>query len=234
MAARKTGRGGMGNLPLGLIITILIVFVLGIGVGKYWHEKRLSKQISDQTLEVWTLPEAQLRQNMRQLWEDHVIWTRSYVVATVANAQDSDEAATRLLKNQEDIGNAIKPYYGEESGNKLTSLLKDHILGAVAIIDAAKAKNATKQTAAEQAWFSNADEIAAFLSTANPSYWPQDAVKNMLYDHLNHTKAEVVAGLNRDYPADVIAFDAIHNQALMMADALSGGIIQQFPEKFGR
>src|SRR5689334_11165921 len=56
---------------------------------------------------------------MRKLWSDHVIWTRQYIVAAVAGAPDAQAAADRLLKNQDDIGNAIVPYYGSDAGIKL-------------------------------------------------------------------------------------------------------------------
>jgi len=166
---------------------------------------------------------------MRMLWEEHITWTRMYIVSAVADSQDTDKAAARLLRNQEDIGNAIKPFYGNEAGDKLTALLKEHILTAAEIIKEAKAGNST--AAAEKKWFSNADEIAAFLSKANPN-WPEKVVKDMLYNHLTLTKEEAVARLTKDYDADIAAFDKIHKQALEMADALSGGIVKQFPEKF--
>ena len=60
--------------------------------------------------------ELSLKEGLRRLWSDHVIWTRDYVVAAIANSPDADTVATRLLKNQEDIGNAIVPFYGKEAG----------------------------------------------------------------------------------------------------------------------
>ena len=165
------------------------------------------------------------------LWEEHITWTRMYIVSAVADSPDTGKAAERLLRNQEDIGNAVKPFYGNEAGDKLTALLKEHILTAAEIIKEAKAGNST--AAAEKKWFSNADEIAAFLSKANPN-WPEKALKDMLYSHLTLTKEEAVARLTKDYNADIAAFDKVHKQALEMADALSVGIVKQFPEKFNK
>src|SRR6185369_555568 len=79
-----------------------------------------------------------VRLALRKLWSDHVIWTREYIVAAVAGTPDADAAAGRLLKNQEDIGAAIVPYYGEDAGDALTGLLKQHILIAVDLVAAAK------------------------------------------------------------------------------------------------
>src|SRR5687767_10952166 len=74
-----------------------------------------------------TSNELALRQNMRELWADHVVWTRAYIVAAVAGDASSASALDRLMKNQEDLGNAIAPYYGAPAGARLTQLLKEHI-----------------------------------------------------------------------------------------------------------
>ena len=84
---------------------------------------------------------------MRKLWTDHAVWTRMYIIESLNNSSAAGPAAARLLKNQEDIGNAIKPVYGEAAGNQLTALLKQHILIAVDIINDVKAENATAQAA---------------------------------------------------------------------------------------
>src|SRR5260370_1339036 len=73
---------------------------------------------------------------VRRLWADHVIWTRQYIVAALAGSPDAEAAAGRLLRNQEEIGNAIVPLYGEAAGAELTHPLKEHILIPVASISA--------------------------------------------------------------------------------------------------
>lgn len=173
----------------------------------------------------------ELRIALRDLWVDHVVWTRQYIVAAAADAPDTNFAAQRLLKNQEDIGNAIKPFYGDEAGDELTSLLKDHILIAVDLLNAAKAGNSAGLEAAEEKWYDNAEDIATFLSNANPN-WPKEHMVNMLNEHLTLTKAEAVARLSGDYATDVASFDEIHRQAMIMADGLADGIVKQFPEQF--
>jgi MinD superfamily P-loop ATPase len=113
-----------------------------------------------------------------------------YIIESLDNSPAADEAAARLLKNQEDIGNAIKPYYGDAAGIQLTALLKEHILIAVDIINDVKAGNATAQAADEAKWTQNADEIAAFLAGANPN-WPEEDVKDLMICTCQH-KAELV------------------------------------------
>ena len=180
-----------------------------------------------------TQAELDLYNAMRYLWTDHTVWTRMYIISSLANSTDAPVAAARLLKNQEDIGNAIKPLYGDAAGNNLTALLKQHILIAVDIINAVKAQNSTAQAAAEAAWTQNADQIANLLSGANPNL-PNQVVKDLMYTHLSTTKDELVARYTMNYPADVAAWDIVYDHIKMMSDALSGGIIQQFPQKFGK
>jgi hypothetical protein len=169
---------------------------------------------------------------MRKLWEDHITWTRVFIISAAGDLPDKATATDRLLQNQVDIGNAIKPYYGDAAGNKLTALLKEHITTAAEIIAAAKAGDQPKQDDATKRWFANADQIADFLSGANPKNWPQTEMRSMMHDHLDLTTKEVVARLHGDWAGDIKAYDDVHQQILHMADGLSMGIFNQFPKKF--
>jgi hypothetical protein len=170
---------------------------------------------------------------MRKLWEDHITWTRMFIVSFAAGLDDSDETATRLLQNQTDIGQAIAPFYGADAGAQLTGLLEVHILTAVDILVAAKAGDQVALDAAIAAWYANAHDIAVFLNTANPNNWPLEEMEAMLVAHLDLTLVEATARLNGDFTADIRAYDEVHVQALEMADMLSDGIIAQFPQAFG-
>src|SRR5262245_54220866 len=178
-----------------------------------------------------TMPAAVLRQDMRKLWSDHVYWTRDYIIAAVDDKPDAKAAADRLLKNQDDIGHAVAVYYGPPAGTKLTGLLKDHITIAVDLIKAAKAKDDAAFKEQDAKWHRNAEDIATFLSGANPN-WPKATLVDLMNMHLSTTTAEVVARLNQKWDDDVRAFDAVYDHILRMSDALSDGIVKQFPEKF--
>jgi hypothetical protein len=172
-----------------------------------------------------------LRLAMRQLWEDHVVWTRLFIISALGDLPDKQVTTERLLKNQTDIGNAVKPFYGDAAGAKLTALLRDHILIAADIVVAAKGGETAKLEAAKTRWVSNADEISAFLSTANPKNWPAADMKSMMRDHLNLTTAELTARLSKDWAGDVAAYEKVRAQILHMSDMLAAGIAAQFPEK---
>ena len=173
-----------------------------------------------------------LRQDMRRLWEDHVTWTRLAVISLVSDSPDRKATVARLLRNQADIGNAIVPFYGEAAGAELTRLLREHILIAADLIGAAKAGDEAKVATEQAAWRRNADSIARFLSRANPEAWKLGEMKSMLRTHLAWTTQEVVTRLQGKWAADVRAYDAIHRQALQMADMLSQGLVHQFPARF--
>ena len=175
---------------------------------------------------------SELHDAMRKLWEDHITWTRLFIVSAAADLPDKQATTNRLLQNQVDIGNAIKPYYGNEAGDKLTALLKEHITLAAEIVGAAKASETAKVEDASKRWFANADQIAAFLSGANPTAWPAGEMKQMMHDHLDLTTAEVQDRLKGDYEADIADYEKVHEQILRMADMLSDGIVKQFPKKF--
>lgn len=177
------------------------------------------------------------RADMRHLWEDHIVWTRQFIVsaATLPDGQleDLGPTADRLLRNQDDIGDAIAPFYGEGAGDALAALLKDHILIAGQLV--ADVKSGSPDAAASQAaWFANADDIATFLSTANPTNWSFGMMQAHMYDHLTLTAEEAVARIQGRYADDIAAYDQIHVQILGMADMLANGIVAQFPNRFSR
>lgn len=184
-----------------------------------------------------TTARARFHDAMRKLWEDHVVWTRQFIVSAATESGDLADigpTTARLLANQAHIGNALRPFYGDAAGDQVTALLRDHILTAAEIIRAAKADDQAGVETASATWYANADDIAAALNGLNPKHWQLDEMKAHMKDHLDLTLREAVARLQRRYADDIAAYDAIHVQILGMADMLSDGIIAQFPDKFAR
>lgn len=177
------------------------------------------------------------RAQMRVLWEDHVVWTRQYIVsaATLETAlPDLAATADRLFANQADIGDAVATFYGADAGAALTDLLTEHIAIAAEAISAARAGDDPALQDALARWYTNADEIAAFLAAANPDNWHFDHMSAHMRHHLDLTLAEAVARLNGDYVADIAAYAEVRTQILSLSDTLADGIIAQFPGRFGR
>ncbi|WP_187375132.1 glycosyltransferase [Paenibacillus antibioticophila] len=174
----------------------------------------------------------QLKAAMQKAWIDHTIWTRSYIVSAISNRPDQKYVLDRLLQNQQDIGNLIKPYYGEAAGNKLADLLREHILIAGKIVAAAIANDQAALKKLDSDWHKNADAIAKFLSEANPDNWTFKELQDMLYTHLQLIEEIVISCLKGDWKADIAATDKNEIHMIHLADILTEGIVQQFPDKF--
>jgi hypothetical protein len=170
--------------------------------------------------------------HMRALWEAHGSWTHMVIISFVGNLPNLQAEEKVLLHNQVDIGNAVKPYYGTAAGNKLTQLLKAHILGAVKVLEAAKSGSKAKLKKAEAAWFANGREIADFLHTANPKFLSLAAARKMMKVHLEQVIQQAVDELQGKFMADARAFAPYIQHILNMADMSSDGIIRQFPARF--
>ncbi len=169
---------------------------------------------------------------MRKLWEDHVTWTRLAIVDVAAGAPDTGPTVQRLLQNQVDIGNAIKPFYGDAAGNQLTALLTTHIVLAANILVDFKANDTAGVNENATAWYANANDIASFLNSANPKNWPLADMQAMMKTHLDLTLKEGVAQLTGDYATSISTYEQVHLEILQMADMLSAGIVAQFPSMF--
>ena len=218
--------------PIPLALTALVAFfsalaALGVSSGMahaHGHATAQAPTVSEQAVD--------LRQNMRKLWEDHITWTRLAIISLEGGTPDTKATVARLLRNQTDIGNAIKPFYGAAAGNALTALLKEHILVAADLIAAAKAGDSAKVAATQARWTRNADQIAATLHRVNPRFWPLAAMKDEMHMHLKLTADEAIAHLQGNWAADVADYDNVHKHILHMADLLSEGLIDQFPARF--
>jgi hypothetical protein len=211
-----------------LTISMLILFVVATASGVSYAQPKKSKM---QTKMALTKSSVELKMAMRKLWEDHITYTRNYIISAVADLEDTSKIAERLLKNQDDIGDAIKPIYGDEAGKKLAVLLRDHILIATEVVKAAKMGNNEELSKASKKWNANADDISVFLSGANPN-WPKNVLQDMLYKHLEYTTQEAVSRLKKDWASDIEAYDKGHVHMLMFSDVLTDGIVKQFPSKF--
>jgi hypothetical protein len=229
--------------PIPIALTTLIVFfgVLGaLAVSNATADANGNSPHADHMTMAMTVAHKQapsnkalaLHDGMRKLWEDHITWTRLAIISLEGGTPDTDATVARLLKNQTDIGNAVMPFYGKAAGNKLTQLLREHILIAADLIAAAKAGDNGKLADAQARWLTNADQIAALLHSANPRYWPLGVMKAEMHMHLKLTTEEAVAHLQGRWSADVVAYDKVHRHILHMSDLLSDGLVKQFPGRF--
>ena len=175
---------------------------------------------------------SEFKAEMRYLWSDHATWTRDVIIGILDQTPDASADLARLLENQVDIGNAIKPYYGDAAGQALTDLLTEHIVIAGDILVAARDGDTAGFDAANAAWYQNGEDIAVFLNTANPENWELEPMKMHMEHHLDLTLAEAVAHLSGNHEEEVQVYDDVYEQLMDLADILADGIADQFPGQF--
>lgn len=177
-----------------------------------------------------TLAQMEFKNLMRTLWEQHVAWTRMAIISLVFGLPDTEATLARLLQNPVDMGNALKPFYGQNIADAYSALIKEHLVIAADLVKAAKAGDTAAAAAAEKKWYANADQIVDLLARINP-YFPKEEFRKMFYSHLALVKAEAVTMLNKDYTSSIQVYDRNEREALMMADTITNAIFAQFSQR---
>lgn len=168
-----------------------------------------------------------LMNQLRKLWEQHVYWTRFFIISTAADLGDLQPVTDRLLRNPKDFAQLLTPLYGKEIADQFQQLLTTHLLIGADLVNAAKNQQGDKADEARKKWYENAEDIAQFLAGINP-YWDEEQWKQMLFSHLQMTEEEATLRLQGNYAQDIMVFDSIEEEALKMADYMSSGMIKQF------
>lgn len=163
----------------------------------------------------------------RELWEEHIMWTRSFIISTVSELDDLEYVTHRLLRNPTDFANVFRLYYGDEIAKEFEKLFTEHLTIAANLVNHAKAGDTEAANQDRSDWYKNADEIISFLASINP-YWSMKKFQSLFYHHLKMTEDEAVYRLTGKYAQDIINYDIIQSEALKMADIMSYGILEQF------
>lgn len=169
----------------------------------------------------------QLSNTIRQLWMEHVLWTRFFILSTAFSLPDLQFVTERLLQNPADFAKALKPFYGEQTAMQFKQLFTDHLLIAAQLVNAAKSGDTAQVDIQRRRWYTNAENIARFLVSIN-RLWSEAQWRNLLFEHLRMTENEAVFILTGQYENGIKEYDRIQAEALMMADVMTCGIIRQF------
>lgn len=170
---------------------------------------------------------------LRDLWLGHVFWVRNVVDARLeGDAAEAKAAEDQVVANARAIADAIAPYYGQAAADRLFGLLAGHWGAISGFLDAARAGDRAGEDAALRQLLANADDIAKFLSGANP-HLPFDTLRGLLGAHGAHHVQQIRQLQAGQYAEEAKTWAAMKDHMYVIADALAGAIAQQFPEKFG-
>jgi len=168
----------------------------------------------------------------RDLWVEHIFWIRNYVLANQsADKKQARVAADQVVDNATKIANSIAPLYGQPAADQLLKLLAGHWGAVKHYSDATVAKDAKGKQAAVTELTSNAKAIAAFLATANPNL-PEATLVTMLSAHGGHHITQIDEFAAHDYAGEARTWAMMRTHILALADALTGALVKQFPDKF--
>lgn len=213
------------------VLWVLMALIAGGAAGYYASPRSVAEAAGEARGAVPLRRQLALYSSMRKLWADHVFWARAHITAMVNGAPGADQAAARLAANEEDIADAITSYYGGEAGKDFAALLRKQGSITMEIISLTKARDAVRLQGANKRGEKNARAIAALLADLNPQ-WAQSHLESLTVAHMELTAAEIAARFGKKYQEDIVAFDEVFTHAMKLADALSSGIIGQFPLKF--
>ena len=174
----------------------------------------------------------ELKVNMRDLWAGHIFWVRNMVMSTkYGDTEASKIAEGKVVENAKAIADAIVPLYGKKAGDKLFELLAGHYGAVKEYMTTAFAGDADGKGVAVEKLKKNAEEIATFLSSANPN-WPKETVLGLFMAHGGHHITQIDQINSKDYSAEAKTWDDMRKHIYVIADALTDGIVKQFPKKF--
>jgi hypothetical protein len=139
-------------------------------------------------------------------------------------------AEDQVVANAHSFGHAIEPFYGASAGGALFKLLAGHYGAIRAYLVATAAGDTAGIAAATQSLTSNAEDIAVFLSDANPNL-PKDAVLGLLLAHGGHHIQQVQELKANDYAAEAKTWETMKDHIYVIADAMSTALGKQFAKK---
>jgi hypothetical protein len=174
----------------------------------------------------------ELQLALRDLWIGHIFWVRNVVLTTkYGDATAAKVAEDQVVANAKSIAASITPFYGKDASDKLFGLLAGHWGAVKEYMNAAYTGDNAAKDAAVKKLNANADEIAGFLSSANPN-WPKNTLAAALQAHVGHHIQQIDAINGKDFTAEAKTWTMMKDHMYVIADVLANGIVKQFPKKF--
>lgn len=209
------------------IAIVLLLSLLSLLSQPAWSQVSNSPQASATSATALTT-----RMALRDLWVEHIFWIRNYAIANQdGNTAQAATAQNEVVSNAKAIANSIAPLYGQPAADQLLTLLAGHWGSVKHYSDARVANDKADQQAAIAELSANAKSLAAFLAKANP-YLPEPTLQAMLSAHGAHHVTQIEQLAAKDYKGEAQTWSMMRTHILALADALTAGLINQFPDKF--
>ena len=206
-----------------LFVLVLMAVLLAVPSFTFAQEKKSAPKPPSK---------AELQLALRNLWQGHIFWVRNVVLMTrLGDKEAAKVAEDQVVQNAKDIANSITPYYGKEASDKLFNLLAGHYGAVKDYMNAVFAGNKDAKATATDKMKKNVDEIATFLSSANPKNWPKDAITSALMAHMGFHMAQIDEINAKNFSGEAKTWEAMKNQVNQIADVLASGISKQFGSK---
>lgn len=168
----------------------------------------------------------------RDLWVGHIFWVREVVRGLAEkNQAAADFAEKQVVANAKQIAGSIEPFYGKAATDQLFKLLAGHYTAIKAHATATVAGDAAGAKKALGELTANANELAKFLSGANPNL-PEATLQGLFAAHGGHHVQQNQQLAAHDMAGEARTWEAMKTHIYTLADALIGGIAKQFPDKF--
>ncbi len=218
-----------------LIILFVIIFIIYIKKRnrekKQTEEKYLVRKeaVKDKVTE----KEKQLSNYLRKLFAEHALWTKNYMNSFLTNAPNIDDTAKRVQKNQEQIGRALGMWYGTDAGKKIGQLFLKHISYFELMLKEMLEKNKNGSIIAEKRWHDATNQLVDYITSINPKINVTALSQNFKTYNENITSA-ATAKYRKKHSEEITSFDKINNQAEVIADMLTEGIVKHFPSQFDK
>jgi hypothetical protein len=224
---------GRNNNAGKVVMVAILTAVIGLGVG-YSAAKAMKTKTtssSSSTKPGTATKAADLRVILNALEREHVDLASQATRNGFDGSADFKASGEALDANSVAISKAVGSVYGAEAEAKFLEIWRSHITFFVNYTVAAKAGDTAGMAKAEADLGGYVDAVSDFFSGANPNL-PRDAVKQLVSDHVGLLKGTVDTYGAKDYAGSYSREHEANEQIGKIADAISGAIVKQYPEKF--
>jgi hypothetical protein len=213
-------------------MTAGIVSFPGTAPASEFHNRTIVAATSGVDTKPRSAKTSQTAAALRDLWVGHIFWVRNVSIAILNKNDAAMKAAEgQAVSNAQSIAATIEPFYGAAAKEMFFKLLAGHYGAVKAYLVATASGDASAQANATQSLTSNAEEIAIFLSKANP-YLQKDALNSLLLAHGGHHIRQIQELKDRKYDAEAKTWEDMKDHIYQIADATADALAKQFAKEF--